>query len=548
LAGKLSKLRQTIGELTSGSPDSSGGILKVLLITGTLAEDIVRRHARESKVEVDIRVLKIAVAALLTPETIAAELKRAKPMGFDMILVPGLVRGDTSTISEAVGIPTFKGSKYAADLPTVLDSISEVQLSTKTPADDLLREKLLKKVLAELETVEKNKLSLLKNSGNMLIKDLAVGRDFPMRVMAEIVDAPLMRKEEVMRLAKHYVKLGADIVDIGMVAGENRSKDARDLVRIVKQAVNVPISIDTLNPEEIREAVAAGADLVLSGDEGNLEAIAPFVKDTPIVIIPTNQREGYFPESVSDRVVFLEKLVAKAIRLGISRILGDLILEPSNVLDSLIAFRDFSARNQDLPMFVGVSNVTELIDADSVGVNALLARISSELGASILLATEKSDKAKGTVLEEVLASKMMFLAKKRGSVPKDLGIDLLLLKDKRNREEPYDQDIEAKAQVVTVTEESDKIEMDSEGMFKILLDRKRGYIVVIHFATLEMNKPVRVIKGKTAETVYRKIIEIEAVKKLDHAAYLGSELSKAEIALRTGKGYVQDNPLFTELT
>ena len=79
------------------------------------------------------------------------------------------------------------------------------------------------------------------------------------------------------------------------------------------------------------------------------------------------------------------------------------------------------------------------MDADSVGVNALLARLSQEVDASILLATEKSDKTKGTVAEEVAAAKMMFLAKKRGSVPKDLGIHLLILKDKRNREEPYDK-------------------------------------------------------------------------------------------------------------
>ena len=96
-----------------------------------------------------------------------------------------------------------------------------------------------------------------------------------------------------------------------------------------------------------------------------------------------------------------------------------------------------------MPLFVGVSNVTELMDADSVGVNALLARLSSEVDASILLATEKSDKAKGTVAEEVAAAKMMFLAKKRGSVPKDLGIDLLILKDKRIHEEPYDKKLEA---------------------------------------------------------------------------------------------------------
>ena len=62
----------------------------------------------------------------------------------------------------------------------------------------------------------------------------------------------------------------------------------------------------------------------------------------------------------------------------------------------------------------------------------------------MLLATEKSDKAKGTIREEATAAKMMFLAKKRGSVPKDLGLDLLLLKDKRNREEKYDKRLRAK--------------------------------------------------------------------------------------------------------
>jgi dihydropteroate synthase len=38
------------------------------------------------------------------------------------------------------------------------------------------------------------------------------------------------------------------------------------------------------------------------------------------------------------------------------------------------------------------------------------------------------------------------------------------------------------------------------------------------------------------------------VTRLDHAAYLGNELAKAEIALKTGKSYVQDNSLFDKPT
>ena len=65
----------------------------------------------------------------------------------------------------------------------------------------------------------------------MLIKNLAIGKDFPMRVMAEIVDAALMESAEIQRLAKHYVQLGADIIDLGMVAGENRPADAQTYCR-----------------------------------------------------------------------------------------------------------------------------------------------------------------------------------------------------------------------------------------------------------------------------------------------------------------------------
>ena len=518
--------------------------MKALIVTGILAEETVKHYVQESRVKCEVRVLNVPVAAFLAPEGIASTLRSAKLKNIDMILVPGLVRGDTKAISKAVGVPAFKGPRYAADLPMILDSIGEVELSTTVPACDLLREKLQRKALFELENVESNRDIFLKKPGNILIKNLAVGRDFPMRIMAEIVDAPLMQKKEIQRLAKEYAKLGADIIDVGMVAGEIRPREAKNLVEAVKQAVNVPVSIDTLNPDEIREAVAAGADLVLSGDAGNLEEIAPFVKNVAVVIIPTNQSTGYLPNNIGKRVHFLEELIAKAKQLGISKVIGDLILEPANILDSLIAFHDFARRNPDVPLFVGVSNVTELIDADSVGVNALLARISSELGASILLATEKSDKAKGTIREQVIAAKMMFLAKKRGSVPKDLGIDLLVLKDKRNREEPYSKELEKTTQVIPAFDETEQATLDSKGSFRIILNRIEGNIVAMHYASPDRDKPTIIIKGKTAENIYAKIAELDLVSRVDHAAYLGSELEKAEIALKTGKEYIQDKTMF----
>jgi dihydropteroate synthase-like protein len=429
----------------------------------------------------------------------------------------------------------------------MLEVLGKITLSTTVPACDLLRDVLTEKALKEIEKAEQN-LEFLKHPSSMLIKNLAVGKDFPMRVMAEIVDAALMSDEEIQDLAKKFATQGAHIIDVGMIAGKSNPENAARIVKAVKAVVDLPVSIDTLDPDEIKAAVSVGVDLILSLDAGNIDQLATFATNIPVVVIPTNQREGYFPKNVQERIQLTEDLIGKAKKLGFHKILADLILEPLNVLDSFIAFKNFATRNPDVPLFVGVANVTELFDADSIGINALLARLSAEIDASIMLATEKSPKAKGTVKEEVTAAKMMYLAKKRTSVPKDLGVDLLFLKDKRSREEPYDASLEQKSNVIFATaDEADPSELDRVGMFKIVIDRKNNVIVASLFTDASMNKPISIIKGKTAVAIYTEIVQLGLVTLLDHAAYLGSELAKAEVALKIGKEYIQDVALFKKM-
>ena len=66
------------------------------------------------------------------------------------------MRGDTAQIAAAVGIPAFKGPRYAADLPVVLDALGDVELSTMEPACDLMADKVKEKALAELKKVEQD--------------------------------------------------------------------------------------------------------------------------------------------------------------------------------------------------------------------------------------------------------------------------------------------------------------------------------------------------------------------------------------------------------
>ena len=109
-----------------------------------------------------------------------------------------------------------------------------------------------------------------------------------MRVLAEIANAPLLSPENLLKRAEYFVKSGADLVDLGMLAGEDLKSRIPPMVNLLKEKLDVPISIDTLNPAEIEVAVESGVDLVLSLDHGNYQELVPLLKErkVPAVLLP----------------------------------------------------------------------------------------------------------------------------------------------------------------------------------------------------------------------------------------------------------------------
>lgn len=79
---------------------------------------------------------------------------------------------------------------------------------------------------------------------------------------------------------------------------------------------------------------------------------------------------------------------------------------------------------------------------------------------------------------------------------------------------------------------------DPRGYFVIYLDREHGRISMEHYASSGVLDTV--IEGRTAAEVYMPAIDRGLVSRLDHAAYLGKELARAERALIAGEPYVQD--------
>lgn len=519
--------------------------MKILIITGELASSLVHNASLKTDHDVKVHVVKTPIAAFLTLKKMIKELRTLPDKqlkSLDMIITPGLIRKDVSPITEETGIPTYKGSTDAADLDIVLEMVDKLDLSTKKSADKLIEEEQKKRALkyiADFENDDENTKKLLKKPGNILVGDLPVGEDFPMRVLAEIANAPLLTPEELLKRAEYFVKSGANMVDIGMIAGENMASKIPPMVKLLKENLDVPVSIDTLQAEEIKVAVDAGVDMVLSLDHGNYQDVLPFLEDKkiPAVILPTDYQRGWVPETIEERVSSLIDLKKKC--KGVE-VIADPILDPLNsksMVDSIIACRKFKeeVKPQDCPVFFGIGNVTELLDVDSVGVNALLTGISMELGASILFTPEESGKTIGSAKELSVSSKMMFLAKMRRSIPKDLGINLLVFKDKRRGEV-----IQEQIDVPGIEGEANyKFIQDPAGSFKINI--VNGKIMAVHYLKMQ---PTLIISGETAKEIYDVIIKKELVSRIEHAAYLGQELQKAEDALKLGKNYIQDFPIF----
>ena len=510
--------------------------MRVLLVTSRAASKIVEEYAEKSGVDFEVYVMPFEVAALIPPIEIAKRLKAEGVKGFDAILTPGLVSGDVSVIEREVGIPTFKGPIHASDIPHVLKLMGEVQLSKVEAACRVLKLSREAEDQEELRRIEDE----LNSKALFVIGGVSVA-PCSLRVVAEVSLAPVKGVSKTLEEALSYRRAGADIVDIGMVAGDENPQAAYKLVKEVKREVGGAVSVDSLKPSEIRAAVEAGADLVISVDRGNLRELEDLPRDVALVVLPTDVAKGYYPSTVEEKVKGLEEALSLARGMGFKKLIADPVLSPPlqpSLLESLAAYLEFSRRHPEVPLMMGVGNVTELVDADSLGVNALMTALAAELEVSLILTTEASTKTRGCVEELCKAVKMAKLAKRRGKPMKDFSLSLLKLKDKRDLTLPPEAiGVESPIKASKPTPRP----MDPAGYVKVTVDRSRGVIVVSHF---KGGKPTCSFEAQRAEDLYCELIRRGLVSTLDHAAYIGKELCKAELALKLGKSYVQDEELF----
>ncbi|MCD4767926.1 MAG: dihydropteroate synthase-like protein [Methanosarcinales archaeon] len=490
--------------------------MQVLVVTGRKAAGIVRRSVGNLA---EVLVLDINVAAFTTPTRLERFLAGQE---FDLIIIPGLVSADFSGLERQLETPIRLGPKHAVDLGFVLSSYGDVELSTTVPACELLMQQRRDIALSSLAKMENAA------SPALVLSHLKIGGDSTIKVMAEIVDATALPGDELIERIHIFQSKGADIIDLG-VGMAATAGDVRRTVKAAREVVSVPLSIDTLEPELIVAAVGSGVDMVLSLNSGNIPQVAPVISQMDIAAVIIPDSDGGMDS--------LEANIKSAKDAGISKIIADPVLDPpgQGMVESMTRYKQFRRSHPRIPTFFGVGNITELIDADSVGVNAMLASIAGDVGADILFTPEYSDKARGSIAELKTAAGMTALAGRRSTPPKDLGLDLLVLKEKRFR--PFDNLPEDFIE----GEKSYQWMRDPAGSFRISISDQcfrdgefgQGRIIARHAKYT--------IVGDNAKEVLDTALDLGLVSRLDHAAYLGSELMKAELAIKLGRSYSQDD-------
>jgi dihydropteroate synthase-like protein len=325
-------------------------------------------------------------------------------------------------------------------------------------------------------------------------------------ILAEINNAPRLTLDDIRREAERYRASGADIIDVGCTPG----LPFPTLAEVVRELIGagMRVSIDTMDAGEIRAAVAAGAELVLSVNGTNADVI-PALADAGAraVVIPD-------PGSGLDS---LEPTMRALDRAGV-RYLIDPILEPIGIgfTASLERYAQARRRWPQTEMMMGIGNLTELTSADTTGVNAVLIGVCQELGIRAVLTTEVIPWARGAVREIDVARRLMHYAVSYHTIPKGIDDRLVTIKDP---EVLTYSESELRALQAAITDPN----------YRIFADRE----------AITVFNSERFVRATDIQGIFNQL-EVEDPA---HAFYLGKELAKASLAVALGKTYRQEGQL-----
>lgn len=414
------------------------------------------RLRAELSLDCEIEVLPISVAALMHADWVRRKL--SVPEETERIVLPGWCQGDLSQLSAGLGVPVELGPKDLQDLP------EHFSRKKRSPPD------------------------------------LSV---YDIEILAEINHAPRLDEAALVAEAERFRASGADIIDLGCIPGETWSR-AGEVTRLLRER-GLRVSIDSFDRAEVEASVSNGAELVLSCNGTNIDWAAELPAE--LVAIPDD------PRDLSTLEPTIERLTERGAKFRI-----DPILEPIGFGFSASLGRYLEARRRwpELPMMMGVGNLTELTEVDSAGVNMLLAGFCQEQRIGSVLTTEVIPWCRTAVREFDIARRIVAHALRTGTLPKHVDPSLVMLRDPKVREQG-----------------AAVLEQIAEQL------RDPNYRIFAESGTLHVMNRDGHHQGTEPFELFDRLKDVDA----SHAFYLGYELAKAMTALTLGKQYTQDEAL-----
>jgi len=180
----------------------------------------------------------------------------------------------------------------------------------------------------------------MKTHISSLHKEIVIGTDLPTILIGERInptgrkklsaalvagDLNLVREEAIAQ-----VQAGADIIDVNVGApGVNEVKMLPRAVEMVMEAVEVPLSLDSDNPQALAAAlkVYKGKPLInsVNGQETSLKEVLPLVKEYGAAVVALAMDDDGIPKEVDRRIAITRKIVDRATHMGIP--LEDIIID-----------------------------------------------------------------------------------------------------------------------------------------------------------------------------------------------------------------------------
>ena len=172
-------------------------------------------------------------------------------------------------------------------------------------------------------------------------KEIAIDTDGPFVIIGEKIN-PTGRKKLAAQLKEHnfdyirdlalkQVATGADLLDVNVgVPGEDEVALLPEVCKVVAEATDVPLCIDSANREALAAALAVvpGKPLVnsVNGEEKALEAVLPVVKEFGAAVIGLTMDDDGIPNDPEVRLSIAEKILERAAKLGIPA--EDVVIDP----------------------------------------------------------------------------------------------------------------------------------------------------------------------------------------------------------------------------